>query len=261
MDFDFSVFRGPDAWISLLTLTFLEIVLGVDNIIFISLTAGKLPEAQQAKARTLGLFLALIMRLLLLSLIGYMIGLTAPLFTLPLESIFESFKMDHAADAAAISGRDLILILGGFFLLAKSTTEIHGKVSGKEEKTKTMGATAFWSIILQIVFIDIVFSFDSILTAVGLTQHVIVMMVAVVISIVIMMFFAGKISRFINKYPTLQILALSFLIMIGLTLVLEGFEAHVNKAFVYISVLFSLFVEFLNIRFRKQAEVAEVQEP
>ncbi len=252
MDFDFSVFSTPDAWISLLTLTFLEIVLGVDNIIFISITAAKLPKAQQARARTLGLFMALIMRLILLTLIGFVIGLTEPLFTLPLQSIFESIKMDHAAEAAAISGRDLILILGGFFLLAKSTTEIHGKVSGKHEATKSIAATAFWSIILQIVFIDIVFSFDSILTAVGLTKHVIVMMAAVIISIIVMMFFAGAISNFINKYPTLQILALSFLIMIGLTLVLEGFEAHVNKAFVYISVLFSLFVEFLNIRFRKQ---------
>jgi predicted tellurium resistance membrane protein TerC len=253
MDFDFSVFATPDAWISLLTLTFLEIVLGVDNIIFISITAGKLPLEEQAKARTLGLALALIMRLILLALIGIVIGLTAPLFTLPLQGIFESLRVDNAAEAAAISGRDLILILGGFFLLAKSTTEIHGKVSGKEEGTKTVAAKAFWSVILQIVFIDIVFSFDSILTAVGLTKHVIVMMAAVIISIIVMMFFAGKISRFINKYPTLQILALSFLIMIGLTLVLEGFEAHVNKAFVYISVLFSLFVEFLNIRFRKQA--------
>ncbi len=254
MDFSFSVFCTPDAWISLVTLTFLEIVLGVDNIIFISLVASKLPAERQKSARTVGLFLALIMRLILLSLIGIVIGLTAPLFTLPLQGIFESLKMEHAAEAAAISGRDLILILGGFFLLAKSTTEIHGKVTGKHETRKNIAATAFWSIILQIVLIDIVFSFDSILTAVGLTQHVIVMMVAVVVSIIVMMFFAGAISNFISKYPTLQILALSFLIMIGLTLVLEGFEAHVNKAFVYISVLFSLFVEFLNIRFRKQEE-------
>lgn len=250
MDFSFAVFNSPDAWISLLTLTFLEIVLGVDNIIFISLTAGKLPRAQQGRARTLGMFFALVMRLFLLSVIGWVIGLTFPLFTLPLQGIFESLQMEQAAEAAAISGRDLILIIGGFFLLAKSTTEIHGKVSGKHESKKDLATGAFWSIILQIVFIDIVFSFDSILTAVGLTQHVIVMMAAVIVSIVIMMFFASAISNFINKYPTLQILALSFLIMIGLTLILEGFEAHVNKAFVYISVLFSLGVEFLNIRFR-----------
>src|SRR5687767_12810113 len=148
MDFDFSVFSTPDAWISLLTLTFLEIVLGVDNIIFISITASKLPMEQQAKARTLGLALALIMRLILLALIGFVIGLTAPIFTLPLQSIFESLKVENAAAAAAISGRDLILILGGFFLLAKSTTEIHGKVSGKEEKKATAVAKAFWSVIL-----------------------------------------------------------------------------------------------------------------
>lgn len=251
MDFDFSVFAHADAWISLITLSFLEIVLGVDNIIFISLIADKLPKAEQKRARLVGLSLALIMRLILLTLISWVIGLTAPLFTLPLQTIFEGLKMEHAAEAAAISGRDLILILGGFFLLAKSTTEIHGKVNAKEDKHKPKaGGTIFWSIILQIVLIDIVFSFDSILTAVGLTQHVIVMMAAVIISIIVMMFFSGYISDFISKYPTLQILALSFLIMIGLTLILEGFEAHVNKAFVYISVLFSLMVEFLNIRFR-----------
>lgn len=251
MDFDFTVFTGLDAWISLLTLTFLEIILGIDNIIFISLIAGKLPKEKQKRARMVGLSLALLMRLGLLTLISWVIGLTAPLFSLPLEGIFTSLKVEHAAEAAAISGRDLILILGGLFLLAKSTTEIHDKVNDKHSEKKTAGANLFWMVILQIVLIDIVFSFDSILTAVGLTQHVIVMMAAVIISIIIMMFFSGYISDFINKYPTLQILALSFLIMIGLTLLLEGFEVHVNKAFVYVSVIFSLGVEFLNIRFRK----------
>lgn len=254
MDFDFTVFSQLDAWISLVTLTFLEIVLGVDNIIFISLIAGKLPAEQQKRARTIGLTLALVMRLILLTLISWVIGLTAPLFSLPLETIFHNLKVENAVEAAAISGRDLILILGGLFLLAKSTTEIHDKVSDKHKETKTKAGTLFWMVILQIVMIDIVFSFDSILTAVGLTQHVIVMMAAVIISIIIMMFFSGYISDFINKYPTLQILALSFLIMIGLTLLLEGFEVHVNKAFVYISVIFSLFVEFLNIKFRKNVE-------
>lgn len=251
MDFDFTVFTGLDAWISLLTLTFLEIILGIDNIIFISLIAGKLPQENQKRARMVGLSLALLMRLGLLTLISWVIGLTAPLFSLPLEGIFASLKVEHAAEAAAISGRDLILILGGLFLLAKSTTEIHDKVNDKHSEKKTAGANLFWMVILQIVLIDIVFSFDSILTAVGLTQHVIVMMAAVIVSIIIMMFFSGYISDFINKYPTLQILALSFLIMIGLTLLLEGFEVHVNKAFVYVSVIFSLGVEFLNIRFRK----------
>ncbi|MFN8300504.1 MAG: TerC family protein [Chitinophagales bacterium] len=257
MDFSFSVFTQPDAWISLLTLSFLEVVLGVDNIIFISLTANKLPSNKRAAARTVGLALALVTRLGLLSVIGLVISLKEPLFDLPLRTVFEALKVENVSEAIAISGRDMILILGGFFLLAKSTSEIHGKVSGQhEEHKKGKAAAAFWSVILQIVLIDIVFSFDSILTAVGLTPHVIVMMAAVVVSIIIMMLFSGTISNFINKYPTLQILALSFLIMIGLTLVLEGFEVHVNKAFVYISVLFSLFVEFLNIRFRKKEKEA-----
>ncbi len=255
MDFSFSVFTSLSAWISLLTLSFLEIVLGVDNIIFISLTAAKLPKEQQGRARMLGLSLALVTRLMLLSVIGFVIGLKATLFNLPLRTIFEALQVENIDEALAISGRDLILIVGGFFLLAKSTTEIHGKVGGKhDEGTAKAGKGAFWAIIMQIVFIDIVFSFDSILTAVGLTPHVIVMMAAVVVSIIVMMLFSGAISNFINKYPTLQILALSFLIMIGLSLVLEGFEVHVNKAFVYISVLFSLFVEFLNIRFRKNVK-------
>ncbi len=255
MDFSFSVFTSLNAWISLLTLSFLEIVLGVDNIIFISLTAAKLPAEQRPRARMLGLSLALVTRLLLLSVIGFVIGLKATLFHLPLRTVFEALQVENIDEALAISGRDLILIVGGFFLLAKSTTEIHGKVGGKHDDANVKaGKGAFWSIIMQIVFIDIVFSFDSILTAVGLTPHVIVMMAAVVVSIIVMMLFSGAISNFINKYPTLQILALSFLIMIGLSLVLEGFEVHVNKAFVYISVLFSLFVEFLNIRFRKNVK-------
>lgn len=255
MDFSFSVFTTVDAWVSLLTLSFLEIVLGVDNIIFISLTASKLPEERQGRARMLGLSLALVTRLMLLSVIGVVISLKATLFTLPLHGLFEALRVENIDEALAISGRDLILILGGLFLMAKSTTEIHGKVAGKpEEDGKKGGAkAAFGAVIVQIVLIDIVFSFDSILTAVGLTPHVIVMMAAVVVSIIVMMLFSGAISNFINKYPTLQILALSFLIMIGLSLLLEGFEVHVNKAFVYISVLFSLFVEFLNIRFRKNA--------
>lgn len=251
MEIDFSVLATPQAWVSLITLSFLEIILGIDNIIFISLVAGKLPVEQQPKARFVGLALALIVRLILLAFIGWIISLTTPLFALPLMGLFEALHIENAEAAIAISGRDLILILGGFFLLAKSTTEIHGKVTGKHEAERKIAASAFWSIIAQIILIDIVFSFDSILTAVGLTKHVIIMMIAVVVAIIVMMLFAGAISDFINKYPTLQILALSFLIMIGLTLILEGFEAHVNKAFVYVAVFFSLSVEMLNIRFRK----------
>ena len=237
MNFDLSILTHIDAWISLLTLTFLEIVLGVDNIIFISIVASKLPENQQDKARKIGLMIALGFRIILLLSISWIIGLTEPVFTL----------MDHP-----FSGRDLILLAGGFFLLAKSTTEIHEKVEGKHHEKSVKTKSAFWPVITQIIFIDIVFSFDSILTAVGLTRDVMVMIVAVVIAMLIMMRFSGYISNIINRLPTLQILALSFLIMIGLTLILEGCGVHVNKAFVYVAVLFSLSVEMLNIRFRKK---------
>jgi len=236
MDYSFSVFAHPDAWISLVTLTFLEIVLGVDNIIFISIVTNKLPAEKQRKTRNLGLLLALVFRIGLLLAIAWIIGLTTPIFT-----IFDN----------AFSGRDLILIGGGFFLIAKATSEIHEKVANKETEKKVSGAATVGSVILQIILLDIIFSFDSILTAVGLTPHVMVMIIAVVIAMVVMMFFAGSISKIINKYPTLQMLALSFLIMIGLTLILEGFEVHVNKAFVYVAVLFSLTVELLNIRLRR----------
>lgn len=254
--FDFSIFSTADAWISLLTLTFLEIVLGVDNIIFISIVAGKLPQNQQKRARNLGLMLALIFRVALLLSITWIIGLTKPLFVLPFEYAFVNMGIANAADAAAISGRDLILLLGGFFLLAKSTTEIHSKVEGHHEEKEVKTKAVFGAVIAQIIMVDIVFSFDSILTAVGLTQHVLVMIFAVIVAMLVMMQFSGPISHVINKYPTLQVLALSFLIMIGLTLILEGFALHVSKAFVYVAVLFSLGVELLNIRLRKKSEAA-----
>ena len=234
---DFSIFTTADAWISLLTLTFLEIVLGVDNIIFISIVTNKLPEDKQKKARNLGLMIALGFRIALLLSISYIIGLTAPVITVAGQEF---------------SWKDIILIAGGFFLLAKSTSEIHHKVEGKDEDMKTKAPSSFFATIAQIIIIDIVFSFDSILTAVGLTRHVMVMIIAVIIAMFVMMQFAGAISKMINKYPTLQVLALSFLIMIGLTLILEGFGVHVNKAFVYVAVLFSLSVELLNIRFRSK---------
>jgi predicted tellurium resistance membrane protein TerC len=256
MDFNFSVFLTADAWISLVTLTFLEIVLGVDNIIFISIIANKLPQEQQGRARNLGLAIALVFRILLLLSISWIIGLVNPLFVLPLENVFTSMGIEHAKDAAAISGRDLILLIGGFFLLAKSTTEIHGKIEGKHDEVTTAAKAAFGAIIAQIIFIDIVFSFDSILTAVGLTKHVLVMIFAVIIAMLVMMRFSGPISKVIDRHPTLQILALSFLIMIGLTLILEAMAVHVNKAFVYVAVLFSLGVELVNIRFRKKNDVA-----
>jgi predicted tellurium resistance membrane protein TerC len=232
---DFSIFTTADAWISLLTLTFLEIVLGVDNIIFISIVTNKLPQEKQKKARNWGLLIALGFRILLLLSISYIIGLTAPVITIANQ---------------AFSWKDIILVAGGFFLLAKSTSEIHHKVEGKDQDIKAKAVSSFFSTILQIILIDIVFSFDSILTAVGLTRHIMVMIIAVILAMFVMMQFAGGISKIINKYPTLQVLALSFLIMIGLTLILEGFGVHVNKAFVYVAVLFSLTVELLNIRFR-----------
>lgn len=252
MDYDISVFATAGAWVSLLTLAILEVILGVDNIIFISLVAGRLPADQQAKARNIGLMIALLFRVGLLLSISWIIGLTAPIFTLPLESLFADMGVHDPAEAAAISGRDLILFAGGIFLLAKSTTEIHHKVTGVGEGDKKVKAPAtMFGAITQIILIDIVFSFDSILTAVGLTPHVMVMIFAVVISMFIMMAFSGKVSAVIEKHPSLQILALAFLIMIGLTLILEALGVHINKAFVYVAVAFSLGVEFLNIRFQK----------
>ena len=239
---DFSIFAEPATWFSILTLTFMEVVLGIDNIIFISITAGKLPAHQQKKARNIGLLLALIFRVLLLLSITWIIGLQEPLF--------------HIL-GYGVSGRNLILLFGGIFLLAKSTLEIHHKVDTPQEETDTKAKkakSAFNMVVLQIIFLDIVFSFDSILTAVGLTPHVIIMIIAVVISMVIMMLFSGTVSRFINKHPTLQILALSFLILIGVTLILEGMPEelgiHVSKGYIYFAIFFSLGVELLNMRLR-----------
>lgn len=227
--------------IALLTLTLLEIVLGVDNIIFISIVTNKLPEEQQPKARLIGLSLALVMRIMLLFGITWIIGFTKPIFTL--------FSFE-------VSGRDLILLVGGLFLLAKSTSEIHHKVEGvSEEHGVSDKKKAFGAIITQIVLLDIVFSFDSILTAIGLTNEIMLMVIAVVISLIVMMIFSGAISDFINKHPTLQILALSFLILIGFMLVIEAFHFHVPKGYIYFSVAFSLLVEVINMKMRKKRKV------
>ncbi|MDB5282987.1 MAG: Integral rane protein TerC [Bacteroidota bacterium] len=235
MDFGFSVFGTPGAWVSLLTLTFLEIVLGIDNVIFISIAANALPKKEQPLARNLGLIIALFFRVGLLIGISYIIKMTTPIITL---------------FGTSLSGRDLILIGGGLFLMAKSTTEIHHKIAGDEKEGRTTKVkSAFFKVVVQIIFFDIIFSFDSILTAVGLTPYVMIMILAIVISMLVMMKFSGVISNIIEKFPTLQILALSFLIMIGLTLILEGFGVHVNKAFIYVAVIFSLAVEGMNIRF------------
>lgn len=233
------IFAQPDTWVALLTLTFLEIVLGIDNIIFISLVAGKVDEKDQKKARLGGLSLALIMRVLLLLSITWIIGLTKPVLTL---GDFE------------LSWRDIILFAGGIFLLVKSTLEIHHKVEGQqEEQGKNLKShMSFSTAIVQIVLLDIVFSFDSILTAVGLTNELILMIIAVIISIIIMMIFAKPVGEFVNAHPTIQILALSFLILIGVMLIVEAAHYHVPKGYIYFAVFFSLAIEMLNMRYRKK---------
>ena len=229
--------------IAFLTLTFLEIVLGIDNIIFISIVTNKLPEEQQGKARRIGLLLAMGFRILLLLGITWLIGFSEPIFSV--------------ADME-FSGRDLILLAGGLFLLAKSTTEIHHKIEGVEHTTQKEAKKAgFGAILMQIVLLDLVFSFDSILTAVGLTQNIPVMIAAVVASILVMMVFATRISDFINKHPSLQILALSFLMLIGFMLAIEAFEQHVPKGYIYFAVFFSMAVEMLNMRYRRKADSKE----
>ncbi|MDN3595467.1 TerC family protein [Zunongwangia endophytica] len=231
------IFLQADTWVALLTLTFMEIVLGVDNIIFISLVAGKLPEHQQKKARIGGLALAMITRVLLLLGITWIIGLTKPVLT------FGDFEL---------SWRDIILLAGGIFLLVKSTLEIHHKVEGQHETERNVSAKSFGLAIGQIVMLDIIFSFDSILTAIGLTTEIVLMIIAVIISILVMMIFAKAISDFVNKHPTIQILALSFLILIGVMLIIEAVHYHVPKGYIYFSVFFSLSIEMLNMRYRKK---------
>ena len=233
------IFLEADTWIALLTLTFMEIVLGIDNIIFISLVAGKLPEEQQKKARIGGLALALIMRILLLLSITWIIGLTQPVLTM---------------GGFDLSWRDLILIGGGIFLLVKSTLEIHHKVEGQENNQEVKAVSSFGYAILQIVLLDLIFSFDSILTAIGLTDQLILMFIAVTVSIIVMMIFARAVGDFVNKHPTVQILALSFLILIGVMLIIEGAHYHVPKGYIYFAIFFSLTIEMLNMRYRKKNE-------
>ncbi len=230
--------------IALLTLTFLEIVLGVDNIIFISIISNRLPKEKQAKTRNLGLLLALAMRIGLLLGISWIIGFTEPLFT--------AFEYE-------ISIKDLILIVGGLFLIGKSTTEIHESLEVDDDEEQEKTATSMAKVILQIVALDMVFSFDSILTAVGLTQEIIIMIVAVVIAMIVMMTFAGRISNFINKNPSLQMLAMSFLILIGFMLVLEGIGQHIPKGYIYFAVFFSLAVETLNMRRRRKVAALKLR--
>jgi len=236
----------PQAWIALLTLTVLEIVLGVDNVIFISILAGKLPKDQQAKARRVGLILAMVMRILLLFSIAWIIKLTAPWFTV--------FGQE-------ISGRDLILLLGGLFLLAKATHEIHDKLEGEEGHGSARVAASFMSVIVQIMLLDIVFSLDSVITAVGMADDLGVMVAAVVIAVGVMMVSAGAISTFVDSHPTVKILALSFLILIGVSLTAEAFEHHIPKGYIYFAMAFSVFVEMINLRVRSKGTPVHLHQP
>jgi len=242
----------PGIITALLTLTVLEIILGVDNIIFISIVSNKLPAEQQPRARLIGLLLAMVFRIFLLLTISYIVQLTDPLFTIPF--------VKSEGKPIGISWRDLILIAGGIFLVFKSTIEIHHKLEiAKPQAAQVKVAPAVFSaVIVQIVLVDAVFSFDSILTAIGLVDEVWVMITAVVISMTIMILFSGAISRFINKHPTLQILALAFLIMIGVMLVAEGFHQHFNKSYIYTAIAFSLIVELINMRLRKNREPVDL---
>ena len=238
----------PQMWIALVTLTVLEIVLGIDNIVFISILSGKLPAEQVKRARTIGLMLAMGMRILLLLSISWIIRLTAPLFTVLGQEI---------------SGRDLILILGGLFLLAKSTFEIHHRLEGEEEK-ESPGYVhpSFGSVLFQIMLLDIVFSLDSVITAVGMVDQVGVMIAAVIISIAFMMVFAGAVGDFVHRHPTVKMLALSFLLLIGMSLVAEGFDQHIPKGYIYFAMGFSVFVEMLNLKIRKPTRPPiELREP
>lgn len=230
-------FLDPELWIALLTLTVLEIVLGIDNIIFISILAGRLPEARQGSARTIGLAAAMLTRIALLFSLTLILRLTTPLFTL--------FGQE-------ISGRDIILIAGGLFLIAKSTHEIHSKLEGEEGVSSRRASPSFRGVILQIMLLDIVFSLDSVITAVGMTDKLGVMIAAVVLAVVCMMLFAGALNSFVHRHPTVKMLALSFLLLIGVTLVAEGFDQHISKGYIYFSMAFSVFVEMLNLRVRRR---------
>jgi predicted tellurium resistance membrane protein TerC len=241
MDF-FGWMSEPEGWISLATLTFLEIVLGIDNVIFISILAGKLPPDQQARARTTGLSAALITRILLLLSISWLIGLTQPLFSL----------FHHE-----FTGKDLVLLAGGLFLIGKSTHEIHHKLEGEDgEKSARVGAN-FTSVIVQIMLLDIVFSLDSVITAVGMARHVPVMIIAVILAMLVMLAAAGVISDFVNKHPTVKMLALAFLILIGVVLFADGLGQHIEKGYVYFAMAFSFAVEMLNLRLRTKKEKVE----
>ena len=276
----FDWIADPSAWAALATLTALEIVLGIDNIIFISILTGRLPEHQQARGRTIGLGLAMGMRIALLFSISWVMGLTDVLFTLPFLEFLDGFgeagrhatelvSGGHSGPAttdgpAAITGRDIVLLLGGAFLVYKSTKEIHHKLEGAvEDEHGTGKAASFVSVMIQIAILDIVFSLDSVITAVGMADEIGVMVIAVVIAVGVMMVFAGPISRFVHRHPTIKMLALAFLIAIGMLLFAEGLNQHVPKGYVYSAMAFALLVEALNIRAsaKKKTQKVELHEP
>ncbi len=235
----FEWITNPEAWVALVTLTSLEIVLGIDNIIFISILVGRLPKEQRNKGRTMGLVLAMGARILLLLSLSWVMSLTTPFFSV--------FGQD-------ISGRDLILILGGLFLLAKSTHEIHNSLEGHEESHKNSAVASFTSVLIQIAILDIVFSLDSVITAVGLAKDIEVMILAIVIAVGVMMVSAKALGDFVDSHPTIKMLALSFLILVGVSLIGEGFQMHIPKGYIYFSMTFSIVVELLNIKIRKNAK-------
>ncbi len=237
----------PNIWIAFATLTVLELVLGIDNIIFISILAGKLPPDQQPRARFIGLGLALVMRVILLLSLTWVMGLTEPLFTIWTQNV---------------SGRDLILIIGGLFLLAKSTHEIHGSLEGEEGHAVKKVYASFAAVIIQIGLLDIVFSLDSVIPAIGMVNQISVMVAAVTISIIAMMLFAGSIGAFVQRHPTIKMLALAFLLLIGTTLIAEGLHFHIPKGYIYFAMAFSVLVEILNMRLRKRSkEPVDLHDP
>lgn len=240
--FDFSWLSNPESWVALLTLVALELVLGVDNVIFISILSGKLPPQDQQRARATGIALAVITRILLLLSLSWIISLTNPFFHLPW----------FGGEQIGISGRDLILIVGGLFLLWKSTHEIHDKLEGKEGHASAQVAANFASVIIQIMLLDIVFSLDSVITAIGMVDHIMIMVIAVIVAAGVMIFTAKPIGDFVEHHPTIKILALSFLLLIGFTLIVEGLHQHISKGYVYFAMGFSVFVELINIRIRNK---------
>lgn len=237
---DFSWISSPETWIAFVTLIALELVLGVDNVIFISILAGKLPVQDQQRARTTGILLAVVTRILLLASLSWIISLEEPFFYIPW----------FGGEEIGISGRDLILIVGGLFLLWKSTHEIHDKLEGKEGHASAKVAATFASVIIQIMLLDIVFSLDSVITAVGMVDHIEIMVAAVIIAAFVMVFIAGPLGEFVEKHPTIKILALSFLLLIGFTLIVEGLHQHIPKGYVYFAMGFSVMVEMINLRVR-----------